>query len=326
VGGSGFRSALVWRGAEGGTIVEVRDPKDVVLENLAVGNHDAGQMTNGIDILQTGTGTPSRMTYDGVFVYGMYQKDPFRKGLMLRGLGREAVVVAPHVQGNLRFVDSADATVLLTCSYEGSVVVQGHSVNEGGDTGFLGFLTRLSTITTHGLYLRDNHSIVMSDFYVEQAMNGFVLEGRDGRPPGRATIQGAKVDFTHGGQGQDGTVLDIRNYRGKVFLGPDQFYASLPRVPVVHRGTQDVTLFLWANSFYKTHLEVDKDPALTLFLLGNDGVNVVGKDTVLNHENLAHDNLPVDQFWRLAPALDDLRHLGDLDLRLTHPGVPTVGR
>jgi hypothetical protein len=318
VGGTGFNAALTWRGETGGTMIAVVDPENVTLEHLAVGNHDAGKMDNAIDILQTGSGKPSRMTYDGVFVYGMYQKDPFRKGLYFRNLGKEAVVVIPHVQGNLRFIDSSDATFLVPCSYEGSVIVEGKSPARGG---VIAFLTRLSTITTHGLYLRDNQSITMTDFYVEQAMDGFVLEGEPGLPPGRATIQGAKVDFTHGGKAQDGTVLDIRNYRGEVFFGPDQFYASLPRVPVVQKGDQPVDVFLWANCFYKTHLEVVKEAGLRLHLVANSGVKIDGKDTVLTHENRAVDNLPADQLDRLIPALDDLRRAGALDLRINHPAI-----
>ena len=318
VGGTGFRTSVAWRGPKDGTMVAVHDPENVTLEHIAIGNHDAGQMENAIDVLQTGSGRPSRMTYDGLFVFGMYQKQPLRKGLHFRGLGKGAVVVIPHVQGNLRFMDSARATFLSPCSYEGSIVVEGKG-NRQRD-GFLGFQTRLSTITTHGLYLRDNHSIVMSDFYVEQALDGFVLEGYVGSLPGRVTIQGAKVDFTHGGKGQDGTVLDIRNYGGEVFFGPNQFYASLPRVPVVHRGAQELDLFLWGNSFYKTHLEVQKEPGLRVHLVGNAGVNVVGKDKVLSHENKAEDNLPADQLKRLVPAFDDLRRLGELDLQINHPG------
>jgi len=317
-GGTGFWTRLVWKGAEGGTMIAVHDPQHVTLENLAVGNHDAGQMSNAIDILQTSSGKPSHMTYDGVFVYGMYQRKPLRKGLHLRGLGAEAVVVMPHVQGNLRVIDCARATILANCSYEGSVVVEGKDPRRDG---FLGFQTRLSTITTHGLYLRDNHSIVMSDFYVEQADDGYVLEGSAGDPPGRAVIQGAKVDFTRDGEGREGTVLDIRGYGGEVFFGPNQFYASLPRVPVLHRGERTLDLFLWGNCFYKTHLEAQKSPSLRLHLVGNEGVAVEGKDTVLSHESRAVDTLPPDRLSRLAPALDDLRRLGELDLRINHPGV-----
>ena len=315
VGGTGFSCQLAWRGAKDGTMIAVHDPEHVTLEHLAVGNHDAGQMANAIDILQTGSGKPSHMVYDGVFVYGMYQRKPLTKGLHFRGLGPEAVVVLPHVQGNLRFIDCGQATILAPCSYEGSIVVEGTDKRRGG---MLGFLTRLSTITTHGLYLRDSHSIVMSDFYVEQADDGYVFEGSPGDPPGRATIQGAKVDFTHADKARDGTVLDIRNYGGEIFFGPNQFYASLPRVPVVHRGERKLDLFLWGNCFYKTHLEAAKSPALRLHLVGNEGAAVEGKDTVLTHESRAVDNLPSAELARLIPALDDLRRLGELDLRLNH--------
>ena len=316
VGGSGFMSRLVWKGPKGGTLVAVHDPLNVTLEHLAVGNHDSGEMSNEVDILQTGSDRPSRMTYDGVFVYGMYQKQPLRKGLHLRWLGSKAVVVVPHVQGNLRFVDSAEATVLLNCSYEGSIVVEGKKRQRNG---LLGFQTRLSTIATHGLYLRDNHSIVMSDSYVEQADDGYVFEGGPDDPPGRATIQGAKVDFTHADKARDGTVLDIRNYGGDIFFGPNQFYSSLPRVPVLHRGERRLDLFLWGNCFYKTHLEAQKSPSLNLHLLGNEGVAVDATDKALSHENRAADNVPVAELARFAAALDDLRRLGELDLQLNHP-------
>ena len=173
-------------------MVEVRDPRHVALENIAVGNDD-GVMNNGVDIHQFGSAGPSHMTYDGVSVYGMYQKQPFRKGLRFTRLGKRDVVVMPHVQGNLHFVNCARATVLANCSYEGSVVIEG---KERPRDGLIGFQTRLATLVTHGLYLRDSQNIVMSDFYIEQSDNGYRFEGAPGDPAGRATIQGAKVQFT----------------------------------------------------------------------------------------------------------------------------------
>ena len=315
VGGTGLQSSLVWRGVKDGTMIHISNPQNVTLEHIAVGNHDSGQMNNAIDILQTGSDQPSRMTYDGVFAYGMYQKRPNVKGFHFNRLTEHDIVITPHVQGNLRFIDSARATILLNCSYEGSIIVEGRDPCRGG---FLGFMTRLATITTHGLYLRDNHNIVMSDFYVEQAMDGFVLEGQDGQIPGRATIQGAKVDFTHDGKGQDGTVLDSRNYHGEVFFGPNQFYASLPRVPIKHTGEAKLDLFLWANSFYQTHLEVESKGVLRVNRIANHGVAINDKDKTLSHENRAEDNLPVSELHRLVPALNDLRRLGELDLNLNH--------
>lgn len=317
VGGSGFRTSLVWRGAEGGTMIAVHDPQNVVLENLAIGNHDSGQMNNGIDVLHTGSEAPSRMTYDGVFVYGMYQKQPFRKGMHFTGLGENAVVVMKHVQGNLRFTDSARATILGNVTYEGSLVVEGKDKRRDG---LLGFLTRLSTLTTHGLYVRDNHSLVMSDFYVEQADSGYVFEGGAGDPEGRVTIQGAKLHFTVPKEAPDkGAALTIRNYSGQIFIGPNQFYVEPTSVRVVHEGRRPLDLFLLASCFYRTRLEPTVDDSAHVLLLGNEAVGFVDKEKKVSPAAYkAEDNVSAEQPARVSRALDDLRRVGEADLRLNH--------
>ena len=91
------------------------------------------------------------------------------------------------------------------------------------------------------------------------------------------------------------------------------------RVPIVYRGTRPLDLFLWGCCFYKTHLEAAKAPTLRLHLLGNEGVAIDPRDKALTHQARAEDNLPRDRYDRLAAALDDLRRLGDADLRINHP-------
>ncbi len=316
VGGSGWNTRLIWRGAEGGTMIAVEAPQGLTLEHLNVGSHDAGAMNNAIDILQTGSGGPSRMTYDGVYVFGMYQKQPFRKGLHFRNLGPQEVVVMPHVQGNLHLTDSAQATILGGCTYEGSIVVDGKDPRR---TGLLGFLTRLATLCTHGLYLRDNQSIVMSDFYVEQADNGFVFEGEAGLPPGRATIQGAKLHFTVAkDEPTKGTAMEIRDYAGQVFFGHSQFYIEPTEVRLRHRGSAPFDLYLLANCFYRTRPAVQADASAHLWLVGNEAVGEIEGTTVAKGTFDAADTLPAAQWTALSAALDDLRRLGEADLRLNH--------
>jgi len=71
------------------------------------------------------------------------------------------------------------------------------------------------------------------------------------------------------------------------------------------------------NCFYRTRLEVEK-AAATLGFVGNEGVAVGPKDEVLPYEHRASDTMTSEQLRRLAAALDDLRLLGELDLRLNH--------
>lgn len=309
VGGSGWATKLIWKGPAGGTMVEVRDPQRVTLENLAIGNDD-GAMQNAIDIRQVGSARPSHMTYDGVYVYGMYQKQPFRKGLWFENLGTGDTVVMPHVQGNLHFVDCGRATVLAKCSYEGSVVVEGKAA---GRTGLLGFQTRLATIVTYGLYLRDSHNIVMSDFYVEQSASGYRFEGAPTDPPGRATIQGAKVEFTvPKGDPAGNSTFDIRNYHGQIVFGPDQFYVEPKVQHIRQQGAAEVALTLLGCAWYDSKPDVQLGPAARLFSIGNEayGMQKVQYD--------AADVMTDRALAAMAPALDDLRRLGEADLQLNH--------
>jgi hypothetical protein len=270
-------------------------------------------MNNAIDVLQTSSGGPSFMTYDGVFVYGMYQKQPFRKGLWLRGLSKESTVLCPHLQGNLHLVDSSQATVLANTSYEGSIVVEGKDKRRDG---FLGILTRLCTGSSFPLYLRDNHGIVASDFYIEQADNGFMLEGAADDPPGRATIQGPKLHFTPRKDGGENVAFDIRNWSGQLFFVPEQFYVEPVAMKLYQQGTRPLDFFLLGGSFYNTKLEVRKEEGLRLFTLGSIRVPAPSPGDYSPDDNMALDTLD-----RLTPALDDLRRLGEIDLRLNHPEV-----
>jgi hypothetical protein len=317
VGGSGWCTQLIWKGPEGGVMAEVRDPQRVTLEDLMIGAHDAGAMNNGIDIHQLGSTNASHITYDGVYAFGMYQKAPRRKGLLFTDLGEREVVVMPHVQGNLRFINSGRATVLANCSYEGSVVVEGR---DQARDGLLGFQTRLATIVSHGLYLRDNHSIVMSDFYVEQADNGFLFEGTADDPPGRATITGAKFQSFTSNDPAKNTLLDIRGYHGQIAVGPYQFYQEPQRMRMKQQGAAPVDLILWASSWYGARPDPQLSPATTLSAVGNEfyGTAPAGDPAT---ERLLFEAAPTEAtLAQLSHALDDLRRLGEMDLQLNHSG------
>jgi hypothetical protein len=316
VGGSGWCSQLIWKGPEGSVMVEVREPHRVTLEDLMIGAHDAGAMNNRIDIHQPGSTNGSRMTYDGVYVFGMYQKAPLRKGLRFTGLSEKDVVVMPHVQGNLRFVNCGRATVLANCSYEGSVIVEG---KDKARDGLLGFQTRLATLVTHGLYLRDNHNLVMSDFYVEQADNGFQFEGAADDPPGRATITGAKFQSFTSNDPAKNTLLDIRSYHGQIAIGPYQFYMEPKRMRMKQHGAAPVDLIVWGSSWYGARPDPQLSPSARLSAVGNEFYGTAPEVDPVT-ERMFFEKAPTDAaLAQLSRALDDLRRLGEADLRLNHP-------
>jgi hypothetical protein len=316
VGGSGWATKLIWKGPEAGVMIEVRDAQQVTLEDLMVGSHDAGSMNNGVDIHQVGSTGSTRVTYDGIYVFGMYQKAPTRKGLQFTHLGENETVILPHVQGNLRFINCGRATVLANCSYEGSVVVEG---KDKARNGLLGFQTRLATLVTHGLYLRNNHSIVMSDFYVEQADNGYLFEGTADDPPGCATLTGAKFQSFTSDDPSKNNLLDIRNYQGQILIGPYQFYQEPKRMRMKQQGAAPVDILVWASSWYGAKPDPKFGAAARLSAAGNDfyGSAPPADPPV---EQMFFGEIPADAtLAKLSRALDDLRHLGEMDLRLNHP-------
>jgi hypothetical protein len=295
--------------------MEVSETQRVTLENMAVGSEDSS-LKSSIDIHQNRSNRSTRTTYDGVYVYGMYRKQPFRKGLWFTGLGPGDTVVLPHAQGNLHFVDCGRATVLANCTYEGSVVVEGKN---RAREGFLGFQTRLATIVPFGLYLRDSQSIVMSDYYVEQSDSGYWFEGNPGDPPGRATLQGAKVEFTvPKGDPAHNVTIDIHDYRGQIFFGPYQFYMEPKRQRIVQQGAGSVELFLVGCSWYDSSPDIDTGSSARTSVIGNDAF---GMQTV---QYSAGDEASAQALSELSLALDDLRRLGEVDLRLNYPETATL--
>ncbi|HZK80968.1 MAG TPA: glycosyl hydrolase family 28-related protein [Humisphaera sp.] len=309
-GGSGYRSALMWKGKPGGTTVEIRDPDRITLENIVVGHHDSGAVgANAIDILQTSSGKPSSVRYDRVWVWGMYQNKPLERGLRLVGLGKHDRVYFHEVNGNLHFTDSAAATVYLGLSYEGTLLAQGKSPARDG---FLGGSVRLGTVTDPALWVMDNQSIVMSDFYVESSLHVIRLSGDGMLPPGRVTLQGAKFEISK----PENNGTEIENYRGELVLGPYQFYVGNPLHHFVQHGEAPFALTLLGGLFYNSKPEFRLSPSTKLAVVGCDSVVLNKADAIDGVPGVADTSMP-DAQPGIIRALDDLRRLGDVDLEMS---------
>jgi hypothetical protein len=303
-GGGGTHSRLLWRGAAGGVLVRVNDPERLTMENLDVGN--AGDQKNTTDILQTGSGLPASMHYERVWVFGMYRKQAGVQGLRARDLPVGTVIVADHLNGNVSLTDCARASLLFNSSYEGAIVVQGRKPQRDG---LLGFLTRLATINTNGLYLKDSQSIVMSDYYVESADRMMEFHGNADDPAGRVTIQMAK---SHCSQNP---VIQLDNYRGRVTLGPSMFYpGGIKPALITRHGPNRCDFTLMACQAYEVTPKFDFSGPGTITLLENTGAG------------MGENQLPEGALGQVASALDDLRKLGALDLTLNYVGGKAPGR
>ena len=292
VGGAGFMTRLVWKGPDNGVAMEVADPQDVTLQAFVVGHGDLGPQALAADIRQTSSGGPSRITYDYVFAYGMYQKQPDRQGILFDKLSPRSLVYGLHTQGNLRFRDCERARFLFANSYEGTVSVSGAGKQRDG---FLGFMMRLATITDPTVHVRDNQSLVMSDFYVEQSDRHLLLEGKPDDPPGHVTIQGAKIHLN-----TEQPVLESQGFHGRVYLGNDQLYVEPKQPKFVTAGDTPLELVLSGFFLYNVVPQFTLSPATKLTLLANQGADNAGLDRP-------------ETYQTVTAALDDLRRLSELD-------------
>ena len=305
LGGSGFRCGLIWRGEPGKPFIVVSGAQNVTLANFMVGHHDLGPMTHGNDILVTAPADkPCRLVLDEVYAFGIYDKAPDKHGIHFDRLPAGSVIDAWHVQGNLRITGCAEATLLFRTSYEGTVTVEG--APSAGD-GIAGFLTRLATTCRPALRVLDNNSVVMSDFYVEESDQVALLRGAAGQPAGRVTIQGPKMHL-HTQQ----PVFDISDYAGQVYYGQSQMYCDPKETQFRCSGTRPVQLILAGDFWYNNRPVFKAEPPAQVVLVGNSGV----ADSTTGARELAS----------LATALDDLRRLGEVDLRLSQSTETKLGR
>jgi hypothetical protein len=236
------------------------------------------------------------MHYERVWVFGMYQKQASAKGLHCQNLPAGTVIVADHFNGNVRFTDCAQARLLFNTSFEGAIVVEGRDSRRDG---LLGFMTRLATINTNGLYVKDSQNLVMSDYYVESADRMMELLGNPGDPAGRVTLQMPK---SHCSQNP---VIQVRNYRGRVALGPTMFYpGGVKPALITQQGENPCDFILMACQAYEVTPTFQLSGSGTLTLLGNIG-------TGMGSNRVSDGGLR-----EVAAALDDLRRLGALDLEL----------
>jgi Pectate lyase superfamily protein len=301
-GGAGLLAThLLWQGKANGVTIQVESPDNVTIEHMDM------KKTSGVDILQKGSDKKTFVTYDGLFL-SRKNDPPYPGGFRFEGLTENDTVLIPCFVGTIRCVDSARAEILVPTSYYGTVIVEGKDKRR---TGLTGFLARFSG-GTRNVIVRDNHNLVMSDFYSESSGNIFQFEGSAGDPEGRITIQGAKIHLrpskaTHS--------IEVNDYKGQIFMGFNQFNKA-DSGKMLFTGKRPADLFILSSCFYAVPLQVTKKSPLNLYFLGS-----LGKGKDLNAVNQVKDSTPKKKVKDISKAFDDLRRLGELDLKLNHPRV-----
>jgi pectate lyase-like protein len=298
LGGSGFNSIIQWHGKADSTVLRIVKPQDIVLEHLQIKAPATVCM-----IAHKGTKDGSMMTYDEVYVGGSWQKNKkLIRGLECLDLGVKDTVLMRHFDGSMKFVNCANAKVLVNLSIDGTLEVQG---NQQQKKGFVGMLTRICSGNAYDVIVRDSQSLVVSDFYTEQTERHLLMSGNKGDTAGTVLIQGAKV-----GTNQVDSFL-IDNYHGMLFFGSAQFCYKAPHV--VQQGTNPVDIMFVGNMFWDVEPKFNIKGKGNLIMVENL-VAGKGKHALKNSYNGA-------ELKKVAAGLDLLRRLGKLDLEMNYPNV-----
>ena len=138
----------------------------------------------------------------------------------------------------------------------------------------------------------------MSDFYNEQSDQIAVFKGAVGQPAGRVTIQGPKMHTL-----TQEPIFDIQDYSGQVYYGQTQMYCEPKETVFRCSGTQPVELILAGDFWYNSRPVFKSQPTARIVLVGNSGA----ADSKISEADLG----------ALSAALDDLRRLGEVDLRFS---------
>ena len=177
-------------------------------------------------------------------------------------------------------------------------------------------MTKFSSGEDPCILVRDSNSFVISDIYMEGTPNNIHLAGNDGDPAGRVTIQGGK--FERGNKEYQGNPQVIDNYHGELSIVFDALTDPIQKF-VVH-GSNPMSMLFLGDYFSDSVVSLQSGPNGKFHCLADEGY----KDKTIHFD--CPPSLKDTDFQEAAPqasrAFDDLRKLGETDLKLNHPEVP----
>jgi hypothetical protein len=306
ISGSGWKTKLWWKGAaSGGVMLRVKAPQDLIVQNTSLGHDQHGAAVWSIH--QVSDGTPSRVLYDNLH----FRKDYIPCGLFLDGLGAGDEVIVNFAQGRVWSKNSSRADIICSHMDYCSFYLEG----AGEDTGMFGVMAGFTPGNNESITVKNNLSFVASDLYTEAQKNYITASGADGEKAGRITCVAPRFNTAKGQ-----TDIQLNNYQGRVSIlssHADPYGGDVPVYKVMQTGSRKASVVYAGIDFLTT----PGQPGLPTFELSNGTATVVGNimDS-WSDSNSANtsvpDQIPATGLQEVAAALDHLRELGDLDLRL----------
>ncbi len=287
IDGTGWYSRIVWDGPAKGIALHIQNPDGLVVEHLTIGG------PNGtISLLQTGTQAGS-VRYHNIFGYSDDEMKNTR--IIFDKLPRDTLVVANHLDGRITVRDSSEATILLGFNISVQMIVEGTTFQDG----FLGVLDRVSALEKFPLVIRDNQSLIMTDWYNEQTQHLVSLEGDSN---GRGLVA---LDHTQA-HTYDKMLVQINGFQGLLahFGGMFGLADSDEERITFIKDAPDVDILLLGNMYWHKPPRIIPAPS-SMYLLGNSlnkknwGPNAIVQDLADKRGN-ANISIILNAFRKLG--------------------------
>jgi hypothetical protein len=356
VGGAGaYHTSIQGIGETLSPVLNIADPLNMRVEFIDI-RHKSNQMTLAVRQESTNGTNPSRIHYDTVLFNGwgtdfINSSDhptygfTGAKGMAFeaKNLNASSVMTSTYMMTQTKgasFDNCANASILLTTHGQqgwGSVRIRGQQAWRNGFFGMINGYTSLR--------IQDNHSVVISDGYIEQlrpanssddkrlATPYLVLSGSDELPEGRVSISSGRVDGAGADSGKTTnstspyeTYITTNNYKGTVAHVNSLYNVPNPNgdpngdpnktaYKAVCSGTAQINVLLMGNTYTQGKQAakpvIEGGSNVTRHLLANWNPG----DTVAASK-LFPDVTNASTLTLAGQVLKDFRELGRLDLLL----------
>jgi uncharacterized repeat protein (TIGR02543 family) len=313
IGGAGSTfTKIYWKAGTIGPAFLISNPQNITITNLGFwGNATLSHELCQMRIL----GSPTQASH--IYINNVFIESPNRTSpstaygdLEVKDLASGSVLTldlfrTSHSKGQLTFDNCAAATIMLNDA-DGNVGIKGTSTER---TGFMGVQTLAGTFL-----IEDNHSIVGSDCYMEQAKREYArLKGAAGLPAGRVTISSPRMHtWKARNVGWEDDFI-IENYHGSLAsVAAKLDNASEPNTiyRFKHTGSNPFNIVCMANAYKDAGPSFDVGSGVERSVIGNWVYSTSPSGNFYAIPDVTHAN----SMLHASQALDHFRELGEHDL------------
>lgn len=297
IDGTGWHSRIIGSERQKGATLHVHDPDGLKITHLAV-----GRMSKGVSLLQTAS-KAAHVYYHNL--YGHHDDERKESWIVFDAMPVGSQIVSQHLDGRLRISNSSEATILLGLLMSVQTVIDGDTPQGG----FLGILARVSALSDYPLVVRDNQSLVQTDWYNEQTPHLLAIEG-GGERRGKLIL-----DHTEASTAEPLLAI-IDGYKGflsqfgGMFGHPSDSRARFIQV----QGGKDLSILLAGNSYWNKGAEISGSADGKLHTLAN----IIHNKWGLTPLTVVDDRIDKSGYEQFNISLDSFRSLGKQDLSLNY--------